>query len=51
MSKELNLLATIFHVFDGGLIKKKKKIDIIFQKEKGYTFTLLIILIVKILQK
>jgi hypothetical protein len=44
VSKELNHLAAILHVYAGGLV-------IIFQKEKGNTFTLLIIFIVKSLQK
>ena len=47
MSKELNHLAAILHVYAG----KEKKIVIIFQKENGNTFTLLIIFIVKSLQK
>ena len=42
----LNYLGTILHVYAGG-----KKNIIIFQKEKGNTFTLLIIFIVKSLQK
>ena len=53
MSKELNHLAAILHVYAGGLnfMKLKKKFVIIFQKENGNTFTLLIIFIVKSLQK
>ena len=45
VSKELNHLEAILHVYAGG--KKKKKIVIIFQKDDGNTFTLLIIFIVK----
>ena len=43
----------ILHLYAGGLIfmKKKNIFVIIFQKEKGNTFTLLIIFIVKSLQK
>jgi hypothetical protein len=37
--------------FDFYEVKKKKKLVIIFQKEKRNTFTLLIIFIVKSLQK
>ena len=48
MSKELNHLAAILHIYAGGEVKKN---IIIFQKENGNTFTLLIIFIVKILQK
>ena len=52
VSKELNHLAAILHVYASGLnFMKWKKIVIIFQKENGNTFTLLIIFIVKILQK
>ena len=52
MSKELNHLAAILHVYSGGwILWSKKKIVIIFQKENGNTFTLLIIFIVKSLQK
>ena len=54
MSKELNHLAAILHVYAGGLnfMKlKKNNFVIIFQKENGNTFTLLIIFIVKSLQK
>ena len=52
VSKELNHLAAILHVYAGSYeVKKKKKYIIIFQKEKGNTFTLLIIFIVKSLQK
>ena len=55
VSKELNHLAAILHVYAGGLNfmkkKKKKKIVIIFQKENGNTSTLLIIFLVKSLQK
>ena len=43
VSKELNNLAAILHVYARSLI--------IFQKEKGNTFTLLIIFLVKSLQK
>ena len=44
VSKELNHLAAILHVYAGGFV-------IIFQKENGNTFTLLIIFTVKSLQK
>ena len=53
VSKELNHLAAILHVYAGVWIlwsKKRKKNVIIFQKENGNTFTLLIIFIVKSLQ-
>ena len=50
--KELNHLTDILYGYARGLtFMKKQKIIIIFQKEKGNTFTLLIISIVKILQK
>ena len=49
VSKELNHLAAILHVYAGSLIFMKVKKNIIFQKEKGDTFTLLIIFIVKLL--
>ena len=54
VSKELNHLAAILHVYAGGLNFMKQKIFfyvIIFQKENGNTFTLFIIFIVKSLQK
>ena len=51
VSKELNHLAAILHVYAGSLIFVKYFFFIIFQKEKGNTFTLLIIFIVKSLQK
>ena len=52
VSKELNHLAAILHVFAGvWILWSKKKIVIIFQKENGNTFTLFIIFIVKSLQK
>jgi high-affinity Fe2+/Pb2+ permease len=54
VSKELNHLAAILYVYAGSLIfmkYKRKKIITIFQKEIGNTFTLLIIFIVKSLQK
>ena len=53
MSKELNHLAAILHVYARGLnfMKYKKKFVIIFQKENGNTFTLSIIFVVKSLQK
>ena len=53
VSKELNHLAAILHVYAGGLNFMKQKIFfvIIFQKENGNTFTLLIIFLVKSLQK
>ena len=45
VSKELNHLAAILHVYAGGFdFYKVKKNIIIFQKEKGNSFTLLIIL-------
>ena len=51
VSKEFNHLAAILHVYAGGLnFMKKKKSVIIFQKENGNTFTLLIIFLVKSLQ-
>ena len=43
VSKELNHLAAILHVYAGGLILWSKK-NIIFQKDKGSTFTFLIFL-------
>ena len=51
VSKELNHLVTILHVYAGGLHFLKKKVVIILKKENGNTFTLLIIFIVKSLQK
>ena len=53
VSKELNHLVAILHVYAGGFefYEVKKKFVIIFQKENGNTFTLLIIFIVKSLQK
>ena len=53
MSKELNHLAAILHVYAGGFEFDEVKIKfvIIFQKENGNTFTLLIIFIVKSFQK
>ena len=51
MSKELNHLVAILHVYAGGLSLQSKKNGIIFQKENGNTFTLLIIFIVKSLEK
>jgi hypothetical protein len=55
VSKELNHLAAILHVYAGGLIFFEVKKNVyslyIFQKEKGNNFTLLIILTVKSLQK
>ena len=49
VSKELNHLAAILHVYADGLnFIKKIKIVIIFQKENGNIFTLLIIFFVKI---
>ena len=50
VSKELNHLVAILHVYAGGFNFMKKKI-IIFQKENGNTFTLFIIFIVKSRQK
>jgi hypothetical protein len=44
VSKELNHLAAILHVYAGSL-------NFDFQKEKGNTFTLLVIFTVKSLQK
>ena len=49
MSKKLNHLVAILHVYEFDFFEVKK--NIIFQKEKGNTFTLLIIFIVKSLQK
>ena len=52
VSKELNHLAAILHVYAGGLnFMKYFFFVIIFQKENGNTFTILIIFIVKSLQK
>ena len=53
VSKELNQMAVILHVYARGLnfIKNEINFVIIFQKENGNTFTLLIIFIVKSLQK
>ena len=52
VSKELNHLAAILHVYAGGIeFYELKKNVIIFQKENENTFTLLIIFIVKSLQK
>ena len=50
VSNELNHLAALLHVYAWGLIFMKKNV-IIFQKEKGNTFTLLIIFIVKSRQR
>ena len=52
VSKELNHLAAILHVYAGEFdFYEVKKKNTIFQKEKGNTFTLLIIFIVKSLRK
>ena len=53
VSKELNHLAAILHVYAGGLnfYEVKKKYIIIFQKENGNNFTLLIISKVNSFQK
>jgi hypothetical protein len=52
VSKELNHLVAILHVYAGGLIFMKKKKTLFFQKKREIcTFTLLIIFIVKSLQK
>ena len=53
VSKELNHLASILQYLCRGFefYEVKKKIVIIFQKENGNTFTLLIIFIVKSLQQ
>ena len=53
MSEELNHLAAILHVYAGGFdfYEVKKNNIIIFQKENGNTFTLLIIILVKSIQK
>jgi hypothetical protein len=49
---KVELLRAVFHGYAGGVdfheVKEKK---IVFQKENGNTFTLLIIIIVKSLQK
>ena len=45
MSKELNHMAAILHVYAGGLNFMKYFFFIIFEKEDGNAFTLLIILI------
>ena len=50
VSKELNHFAGILHVYAGDLHFMKKK-NVIIEKKKGNTFTLLIIFIVKSLQK
>ena len=45
VSKELNHLAAILHVYAGGLIfMKQKKNNVIFQKKIGNIVTLLIVL-------
>ena len=46
-------MAAILHVYAGGLIyvKKKKNEKFLFQKENGNTFTLLIIVLEKCVQK
>ena len=49
VSKELNHLAAILHVYAGGL--NFMKFVVIFQKGNENTFTLLIIFVVKSLQK
>ena len=52
MSKELNHLAAILHVYAGGIeFYELKKNVIIFQKENENTLTLSIIFIVKSIQK
>ena len=51
VSKELNHMAAILHVYFGFDFYEVEFFFIIFQKEKGNTFTLLIIFIVKSLQK
>ena len=52
MSKELNHLAAILHVYAGGFVFYEVKKNVtIFRKENGNTFTLLIIFIIKSLQK
>jgi hypothetical protein len=52
VSKELNHLASNLHVYAGvWILWSKKYFVIIFQKENRNTFTLLVILIVKSLQK
>ena len=52
MSKELNHLAAILHVYAGGIeFYELKKNVIIFQKENENTLTLSIIFIVKSLQR
>ena len=52
MSKELNHLAAILQHNAGSLIfQYEEKNNVIFQKEKGNTFTLLIIFIVISLKK
>ena len=54
VSEELNHLAAILHVYAGGFdfyeVKNKNK-KFVFQKENGNTSTLLIIILVKSLQK
>ena len=51
VSKELNHLAAILHVYAGVEFYEVKKNCYYFQKENGNTFTLFIIFIVKSLQK
>ena len=54
VSKELNHLAAMLHVYAGGLIlmKYKKNLLLFFKKKREiHTFTLFIIIIVKSLQK
>ena len=50
VSKELNHFAGILHVYAGDLHFMKKK-NVIIEKKKGNTFTLLIIFIVKVFKK
>ena len=53
VSKELNHLGAILHIYAGGLNFKRLKqfMLLFFKKENGNTFTLLFIFIVKSLQK
>ena len=51
VSEELNHLAAILHVYAGGVDFYEVKKNCIFQKENGNTLTLLIIILVKSIQK
>ena len=51
VSEELNHLAAILHVYAGGFDFYEVKKKLYFQKENGNTLTLLIIILVKSIQK